>query len=138
MKVSTGIWVLQGSASIPLLNGVNYAQIKAAKAGYAAVYFNYIQTVRAVFSDVDNTLTNFQKMTAIDTEKYAALHASEKNYGFMWARYKEGSKDYRDVLNARVSLDYARRDWVIARMQQLDSIVQVYQALAGGYEGAVC
>ena len=65
LKLATGLWVLQGAASIPLLNGVSYAQIKEAKAGYLASYYNYIQTLRSAFADVDNSLTNQQKMYSV-------------------------------------------------------------------------
>lgn len=135
LSLSTGLWITEAAASLPLLDGASYEQIKAAKAGYSAACFSYIQTIKSVFADVDNSLTNQQKMYAIYVNKLKALQASQKSYRLVLARYKAGAKDYRDVANAQLNVDYAKLDLNSAKMQQLDSIVEVYQALAGGYNG---
>ena len=134
LKLSTGFWVAQAMASLPILNGANYEQINASKAGYTAAYFNYAQTVRAAFADVDNSLTNQQKMNAIYANKLKALNASKQLYALALARYQTGAKDYREVANAKLTVDYAQLDLNQAKMQQLDSLVSVYQALGGGYK----
>ncbi len=133
LSLSTGLWITQAAASLPLLNGASYEQIKAAKAGYSAACFSYIQTMKSVFADVDNSLMNQQKMYAIYVNQLKALQASQTLYRLVLARYKAGAKDYRDVANAQLNVDYAKLDLNSAKMQQLDSIVEVYQALAGGY-----
>lgn len=133
LKISTVLWVAEAVASVPLLNGVSYEQIKSAKAGYSATYFSYVQTVRQVFADVDNSLTNQQKMSDIYDNKLKALQVAKKTYRLVLARYKAGAKDYREVANTKLNVDYAKIDRTLAKMQQLDSIVEVYQALAGGY-----
>ncbi|MCX7091456.1 MAG: TolC family protein [Legionellales bacterium] len=130
LKLSTSLWVLQGAASLPLLNGVSYAQIKEAKAGYLAAYYNYAQTLRSAFADVDNSLTNQQIMYAIYQRQSKALQSAQKSYSLALARYKAGAKDYRDVLNAKLLVDSAKLNVTLAKMQQLDSIVEVYQSLA--------
>lgn len=135
LSLSTGLWITEAAASLPVLNGASYEQIKVAKAGYLATCFSYIQTLKSVFADVDNSLTNQQKMYAIYVNKLKAFQASQKSYRLVLARYKAGANDYRDVANAQISVDYAKLDLNSAKMQQLDSIVEVYQALAGGYSG---
>lgn len=130
LKLSTSLWVLQGAASIPLLNGVSYAQIKEAKAGYLAAYYSYAQTLRSAFADVDNSLTNQQKMNAIYQSQLRAFKSAKKTYALALARYKAGAKDYRDVANAKLVVDSAKLNLTLAKMQQLDSIVEVYQSLA--------
>lgn len=135
LTLSTGFWIAQAMASMPILNGANYEQINASKAGYSAAYFNYAQTVRAAFADVDNSLTNQQKMNAIYADKLKALKASKTLYALALARYNVGAKDYREVANAKLTVDYAALDVILSKMQQLDAIVGVYQALGGGYQG---
>ncbi len=130
LKLATGLWVLQGAASIPLLNGVSYAQIKEAKAGYLASYYNYIQTLRSAFADVDNSLTNQQKMYSIYDSQAKAFYSAKKSYTLSMARYKAGLRDYRDVVNSKLVVDSAKLNMTVAKAQQLDSIVGVYQALA--------
>lgn len=134
LSLSTGLWVVEAAASVPILNGSSYAQIKAAKAGYSATYYTYVQALKSAFADVDNRLTNQQRMNEIYDYKLKALKAAEQTYGLALARYKAGTRDYRDVVNAKVTVDQARLDLNSAKMQQLDSLVEVYQALAGGTE----
>jgi NodT family efflux transporter outer membrane factor (OMF) lipoprotein len=135
LSLSTGLWITQVAGSIPLLNGAAYQQINAAKAGNKAAYYSYLQTVRSVFADVDNSLTNQQQMNEAYHHQFNALKASQTTYELVLARYNAGAKDYREVMNAKLNVDYAKLDLNLAKMQQLDSIVQVYQSLAGGYAG---
>src|SRR3990167_3280918 len=134
VSLSTGLWVAQAAASLPVLNGVSYEQINEAKAGYYAAYYTYVQTLKTAFANVDNSLTNQQKMNMAYQDKSRALEAAQTNYALAIARYKAGAKDYRDVANAKLTVDAAKLDQTLAKMQQLYSIVQVYQSLAGGYK----
>ena len=133
LKLSTSLWLAQAAASVPILNGGYYQEVKGAKAGYCAAYYTYLQTVRSAFADVDNSLTNQHKVNSIYKNKLQALYFAQKNYDFAFARYKAGAQDYRDTLNAKITLDNAKLSLTQAKMQQLDSIVEVYQALASGY-----
>jgi NodT family efflux transporter outer membrane factor (OMF) lipoprotein len=133
LTLSTGLWVLQGAASLPVLNGVTYEQIKEAKAGYLAAYYTYVQTLRSAFADVDNSLTNQQKVNAQYSNQLQALAAAKKSYALALARYKAGAKDYRDVANAALTVDTATLNVTLAKMQQMDAIVGVYQSVAAGY-----
>lgn len=137
LKLSTSLWLAQAAASVPILNGSYYQEVKGAKAGYCAAYYTYLQTVRSAFADVDNSLTNQRKVNGIYKNKLQALYFAQKNYDFAFARYKAGAQDYRDTLNAKMTLDNAKLSLIQAKMQQLDSIVEVYQALASGYKASV-
>jgi multidrug efflux system outer membrane protein len=132
LALKTGLWLAAPMMSIPIFNMVAYAQIKANKAGVRAAYFNYVQTLRIVFADVDNNLVNQQNVNASYMRQVAALNAAKKTYQLAIAKYEAGATDLRTVLNATLSVDDAR--WAVneAKMQQLDSIVAVYQSLAGG------
>lgn len=133
LKLSTGLWVAQAAASMPVLNGANYEQIQAAKAAYQATYFSYVQTLRSAFADVDNSLTNLQTANEAYHYQVKAVQAAEKAQALAMNRYRAGAKDYRDVVNAKLNVDAAKLDLILAKMQQLDAIVGVYQAVAGGY-----
>ena len=108
-------------------------QIKEAKAGYLAAYYTYVQTLRSAFADVDNSLTNQQKVNAQYSNQLQALAAAKKSYALALARYKAGAKDYRDVANAALTVDTATLNVTLAKMQQMDAIVGVYQSVAAGY-----
>ncbi|OGV27190.1 MAG: hypothetical protein A3F18_07180 [Legionellales bacterium RIFCSPHIGHO2_12_FULL_37_14] len=134
LSLSTGLLFLEAGGSIPLLNGVTYEQIKEAKRGYYADFYSYLQTLIAVFTDVDNTLTNLQKANRAYQDKFTSWRNNKKVYKLALARYKAGSTDKRDLIKAQYNVDMAKLNLILAKMQQFDGIVEVYQAVAGGYE----
>lgn len=136
LSLNTGLWIANAALSAPILNGVTYEQIKEAKSGYLAAYFTYIETVRSIFSDVDNSLTNQQQLNAIFQKKLRALEISRHTYQLNLARYNAGTNDYRSVVNALLTVDNAKLEVTLAEMQWLDSLVGLYQSLGGGYARA--
>ncbi|CEG57227.1 TolC family protein [Legionella fallonii] len=134
LKLSTNLWVDQATATTKLFNASAYQDIKAAKAGFSALYYEYIQTLRSVFADVDNNLTNEQKDRVAYLQTYKAYLAAKKTYSIVLTQYEAGAKDYRNVVNAKINLDRNRLSLVQEKAQLLDSIVQVYNAVAGGYD----
>ena len=133
LSLSTGLLTAEAAASMPLLNGNLYEGINVAKAQNNEAFYSYIKSLRSIFLDIDNNLTNQQLMNAIYNNKLSAYKAAAKSYFLVKSRYKAGATDKRQLINAKLTLDSAKIDLIIAKMQQLDSIVQVYQALAGGY-----
>lgn len=133
VKLSTGLGLAQAAASMPLLNGAAYEQIKESKAAYEASYFSYLQTFKTVLTEVNNSLTNQQKVNLAYAYQLKSYKAAKRAYYLALARYKEGAKDYRETIQAQINLDTRALDLTLAKMQQLDSMVEVYQALAGGY-----
>lgn len=133
LKLNTGVLLAQGFASMPVLNGATYEQIEAAKAGHDASFYHYVDVMRQAFADVDDSLTNQQKMNLAYHDQREALLKAKKLYALMNTRYQAGAKDYRDVLNAQWDVEVAKQNENTAKMQQLDALVQVYQALAAGF-----
>jgi NodT family efflux transporter outer membrane factor (OMF) lipoprotein len=134
LKLTTGLGIVQMAASMPILNGVNYQQIKASKAAIKVAYYNYAQIVRAALVDVDNCLTKQQKSKQAYNNHLKALQASTRAYGIILARYKAGYQDRRSVVQAQIKLTQEHINLTLAKMDYLNSLVEVYQALAGGYQ----
>lgn len=134
LKLSTNLWLAQAVASTKILNASAYQNVKAAKASFSATYFDYLHTLRQAFVDVDNSLTLAQKneKAYLLTEK---VHiAAKKAYELALRQYKAGATDYRNVINAKINLEHQQLSLVQEKAQFLDSLVQVYNAVAGGYE----
>jgi NodT family efflux transporter outer membrane factor (OMF) lipoprotein len=134
LKLTTGLGVAQLAARMPILNGALYQQIQASKAGVKAEYYNYLQTVRAALVDVDNRLTKQQKSNQAYRNQLDALNASMRAYSLILARYKAGLQDRRAVIHSLINVDQAKINLTLAKMDYLNSIVALYQALAGGYQ----
>lgn len=132
-SLGTGFWVAQAAASMPILNASSFEEVKAAKGGYYVAYYNYMQTVKTAFSDVDNSLTNKLNMDLAYNATKKSYDAANEYYRLSQVKYSVGAKDLNDVVNAKLNLDTAAQNLNQARLQQLDAIVTVYQSLAGGY-----
>lgn len=129
LSVSTGYWVNQANISMPILNSSSYEIIKAAKNGYYVAYYDYMQTVKAAFADVDNALTNHQKINQNYDEIREYVNNMEALYRIALNQYRIGLLNYDEVLRKKIDWDSARLTLNQAKMQQLDSIVIVYGAL---------
>ncbi len=130
---SGGFWAGQASAFMPILNAQSFEQVKAAKGGYYVSYYNYVQTVKSAFSNVDNSLTNQQKINDAYADMVKSCSSAQDLYQLSLVKSKYGATDNRNVLGSKLNVDTAELTLNNIKMQQLDSIVQVYQALAGGY-----
>lgn len=133
LRISTNLWVAQAYAAMKIVNLSSYQQIKAAKAGFFAIYQSYIETLRTVFKDVDDSLTNERqnRLSYLQAEK--AYKAAKSTYSIALTQYQKGARDYRTVVNAKVNLDKSLLNLIQQKAQLLDSIVQMYIALGGGY-----
>ncbi|TXI99898.1 MAG: TolC family protein [Neisseriales bacterium] len=132
-SMGTGFWTAMAAANMPILNASSFEQIKAAKGGYYVSYYNYMQTVKSAFANVDNTLSNNQKQNQSYTKMLSSLKNAQTFYNLTLVQYNYGSQDYQNLLGAKVNADLSKLNINQSKMQQLDSIVQVYQAVAGGY-----
>lgn len=128
-----GFWAGQAAANMPLLNSSSFMEIEVAKNGYYAAYFNYMQTIKSAFKDVDDSLTKQQKINQMYQYSAQSAASAQHFYNLSIAKYHAGNKDYRDVLEAKLNFDSTALSLNQAKMQQLDSLVVVYQSLAGGY-----
>lgn len=133
-SVGTGYWTAMAAANMPILNAASFEQIKAAKGGYYVSYYNYMQTVKSAFANVDNTLSNNQKQNQSYAKMLSSLNNAQTFYNLTLVQYNYGSQDYQNLLGAKVNADLSKLNVNQSKMQQLDSIVQVYQAVAGGYD----
>ncbi|MFJ1268545.1 TolC family protein [Legionella lytica] len=136
LKISTNLWVAQAVASMKVFNPSAYQNIKAAKAGFKTTYYTYLETLRGAFADVDDALTNEHKNRLAYLQTKKGYRAAQRSYSLALTQYKSGAKDYRTVSNAKINLQRSKLSLIQAKAQLLDGIVQVYTAVAGGYDVA--
>lgn len=127
------LWMTQLAAFMPAFNMGIYAQIDKAKAGYYTAYYNYAQTVRSAFAQVDNSLASHDSLTENLKERQQSLDKANNIYSIAQKQYKYGSIAYADTLNLKLNVDYALASQNQVKIQQLNSLVNLYQALGGGY-----
>ena len=122
-----------GSLTQPLFNrGQNIANLKIAKAQQEEAELSFQQTLLSAGSEVNDALTAYQ--TSRDKADFyekqiAFLHRAEQSTAL---KMDYGNTTYLEVLTARQTLLSAELEQVANRFAELQSVVNLYQALGGG------
>ena len=122
-----------GSLTQPLFNrGQNIANLKIAKAQQEEAELSFQQTLLSAGSEVNDALTAYQ--TSRDKADFyekqiASLHRAEQSTAL---KMDYGNTTYLEVLTARQTLLSAELEQVANRFAELQSVVNLYQALGGG------
>lgn len=122
-----------GSLTQPLFNrGQNIANLKIAKAQQEEAELSFQQTLLSAGSEVNDAFTAYQ--TSRDKADFyekqiASLHRAEQSTAL---KMDYGNTTYLEVLTARQTLLSAELEQVANRFAELQSVVNLYQALGGG------
>lgn len=125
---------LAGSLTAPLLNRKAIeAQYRSANARQIQAVFSYEKTLLQAFTDVVNQLAlidNLQKAYELQSQQVEALTRSSEASMVL---FQSARADYMEVLlTRRDSLD-AQMELLETRKQQWLAVVNLYQALGGGW-----
>lgn len=130
---SGDFWAATVAVNMPILNlGINQL-VKKSKAQYYVAYYNYIQTVRNAFAEVDNNLSTYGQLQNKRSSVDKMYTATKLNADLNQKNYKLGYISYPESLASKISLDNNKMIITQTKLQQLQSIVTVYQSMAGGY-----
>lgn len=126
-------WSTSVNATMPILNLSYFGTIRQAKGAYYQAYYNYIFTVRSAFADVDSALSGHQKTMDSYKEQKQVYDSTVLSFQLGTQRLNDGLDSLPTMLNYKVSMDNAGITLAGYKMQQLQSSVNLYQAMAGGY-----
>lgn len=128
----TNILHSQAVAIAPIFHPKIWAYIKRAKAiRYMAVH-NYISKVNKALAEVDNGFSTHLSVNQSYFEKQIALDKSRDQRRLAFTKYNAGALSYVDALTFKLNEDKAKLDLNKYKMQQMASIVNLYQVLGGG------
>lgn len=119
--------------TVPLIDPEFLGQLKSAKGLRYAAFRDYIQVVRQAFKSVDNDLSAHQKYYDSFISQGKNFKSSDKAYVLAKASYKQGLYSYPTLLVNKINMDKAAIDLTKSKIAQLNTIVQLYQDLGGGY-----
>lgn len=114
--------------------GTNKARLKAAQAQLEAAAWQFRQSILDAGVEVNNALTMWQtaqKRVELDKKQILNLQASVWNTQLLM---KHGNANYLEVLTAQKNLLNAELSEVSDRFDEIKGIINLYQALGGGYE----
>jgi outer membrane protein TolC len=131
------IYNLAGNLTAPLLNRKAIeAQYRAQNARQLQAVFNYERTVLQAFTDVANQLAmteNLKKAYDLQSQQVEALaQASEISK----VLFQSARADYMEVLLTRRDLLDAQMELIETRKRQWLAVVNLYQALGGGWRSS--
>lgn len=120
----------------PIFNrGQNKARLTSAKAAQQESFYTFQKTMLTAGSEVSNALYAYQAAVEKETSRAKQIASLEKAVDYTKELLKYSSAtNYTDVLTSEQSLLAAQLSGVNDRLQKLQSIVNLYRALGGGWK----
>jgi multidrug efflux system outer membrane protein len=128
------VWSIAASATGPLYAGGSLRSVKRqAIDAWEEAKLRYEQTALGAFRDVANALVTRQQLEAIRAEQIQAVKSGREAVEISTQRYSAGKSSYYEVLTAQQELFPAENALAQTEFNRRLVIVQLYQALGGGW-----
>ncbi|MDR6783491.1 multidrug efflux system outer membrane protein [Pedobacter africanus] len=127
---------LIGGITQPIFNkGQNKARLKTAEAQQQMAFYGFQQTLLTSGQEVSNALYAYQAASEKETTRAKQIASLTKavDYTKELLRYSSAT-NYTDVLTSEQSLLAAQLSSINDRLQKLQSVVNLYRALGGGWK----
>lgn len=122
-----------GALTQPLFNkGLNIAQLKIAKAQQEEAKLAFRQALLNAGSEVNNALTQVQTARGKTELRTGQITSLENDVRSTQLLMQHGTSTYLEVLTAQQSLLSAQLTQVADRFDEIQGIINLYQALGGG------
>ena len=128
------IWNLFGNIFAPLFNaGKLKANVEAERARTEQALYSYEQSLQIAFQEVEDALIGVETYEQEYAARYRQVIAARNAARLSRARYDGGVVSYLEVLDSERSLFQAELQESQTLQLKLNSIVQLYKALGGGW-----
>ncbi len=134
MRSGSMAWEIAPSFSWTLFNGgQRYNGVRIARIQLDEAVSQYNQTVLQAMQEVNNAMTTYSNSVKQIVATRQAFTQSEQALELSLDLYKQGLSPFQNVLDAQRSLLSYEESLVQAQAYSLISLVQMYQALGGGW-----
>jgi len=124
-----------GGLTEPIFNhGLNKQRLRVANAQYDEYVLTFQQTVLGAGQEVSNALYSYQSAKNKTVTRNLQLDAWKRSVDYNRLLLKGGYVTYTDVLTSEQGYLSAQLSSVGDKLQQLTSIVTLYQSLGGGWK----
>src|ERR1700683_2030711 len=128
-------WYGAFSVSQPVFQGgALRSQLRLARANWQEAGFSYQQTVQSALEQVSNSLVASQKNREFREQQELLTKAAQQTDQFSEVLYKKGGATYLQVLTSETNYFSAELNLVQAQLNERLALVQLYQALGGGWQ----
>jgi multidrug efflux system outer membrane protein len=137
MSSQTGIWSYGAQVSQPIFTGGALGgSLRLAESQHRQELIAYKQVIQLAFRDVSDALIGYQKLHQVRVAQETTVKDLQDTVGTSLIRYRGGITTYLEVLDGQRSLFNAELALAQARGNEYQSLVQLYKALGGGWQGA--
>ena len=132
-----GLWNLVGGVTQPIFEGGRIKNgVRLAEAQHQQLTLSYQQTIQGAFRDVSNALVAYRKTREFRVQQEQLAAAARDAAHLSEVRFKAGTTDYLEVLTNETNAFSAELGLAQAQGNELLALVQLYQALGGGWKTA--
>jgi multidrug efflux system outer membrane protein len=129
------IWSGAFSVSQPVFQGgALRSQLRLARANWQETVFSYQQTVQNALEQVSNSVVASQKDREFREQQELLTQAARQTDQLSEVLYKNGGVSYLQVLTSETNYFSAELNLVQAQLNERLALVQLYQALGGGWQ----
>jgi multidrug efflux system outer membrane protein len=123
------------SFSQPIFEGGRLkSNVRLAEAQREQLLLTYQQAIHGAFRDVSNTLVAYRKNREFRIQQEHLVEAAQDAARLSEVRFKAGTTDYLEVLTNNTNSFSAELTLAQAQGNELTALVQLYQALGGGWQ----
>jgi len=128
-------WSFVPQVRLPIFaGGANLAQLDLANVRKRIEIARYEQSIQIAFREVADALVARSSLEEQVRAQEALTRASENSYKLADVRYRGGVDSYLGALIAQRDLYTAQRQLIVTRLAGAVNLVQLYQALGGGWK----
>jgi multidrug efflux system outer membrane protein len=130
-----GLWDLAGSFTQPIFEGGRLKNgVRLSEAQKQQMVLTYQQSIQGAFRDVSNALIAYRKDREFRIQQEHLLFAAQDAARLSNQRFNAGTTDYLEVLTNETNAFSAELGLAQAQGNELIALVQLYQALGGGWQ----
>jgi outer membrane protein, multidrug efflux system len=130
-----GLWSFAGSLTQPIFTaGRIHSQVNLAEAQQQEALLSYQQTIQQSFRDVSDALIGYRKNIEFRQQQELLTASAQDAARLSNIRYKGGVASYLEVLTNETNYFAAELNLAQAQANELLALVQLYQALGGGWQ----
>lgn len=130
-----GAWTIAASLTQPIFEGGRLKNnVRLTEAQRDQMVLTYQQTIQGAFRDVSDALVAYRKYQEFRVQQQHLLDSAQDAARLSEVRFKAGTTDYLEVLTNETNSFTAELALAQAQGNELISLVQLYQALGGGWQ----
>ena len=131
----SGAWNFGTSLTEPIFTaGRIRSNVRLAEAQQQTALLFYQQTIQGAFRNVSDALIAYRKTREFREQEELLFQSAQDSARLSHLRYNGGVTAYLEVLTNETNAFSAELGVVQAQLNELESLVQLYQALGGGWQ----